>query len=82
MIRRLIVVLLVLLAVGAHVTAAKRARCPDRTGTCFLCLRYCAHCVELYGRDVYNGPLCADDCVRTDGGSKDEDCANQKYLKV
>ena len=80
--RLLIAVLLVIFAAGGHVTAVEHLRCPDRDGPCFVCVRYCARCVEMYGRDNYNGRLCANDCVRTNGGSQDEDCENTKYHTV
>lgn len=38
------------------------------------CLRECYRCVKIFGKRVYNGKRCADNCVLSNGRSLDTNC--------
>ncbi|KAK0056993.1 hypothetical protein Bpfe_013645 [Biomphalaria pfeifferi] len=38
------------------------------------CLMECFRCVKIYGKQIYNGKLCAENCALTSGASIDNKC--------
>ena len=43
------------------------------------CVKMCATCVMLYGKDLYDGRACVDSCELTKGESMDDQCRNENF---
>ena len=43
------------------------------------CLRECGTCVQRWGKELYNGALCAHKCIASRGNMVDTDCKDTQY---